>query len=113
MRYGGEEFAVILSQISAQKALLIAEQIRERVEALVLEYKQSPVKVTISIGLAQFPLHLPESSKQEFTACEKHKLSLLQLDQLSSDIFSQADKALYKAKHSGRNKCVVYGENKS
>jgi diguanylate cyclase (GGDEF)-like protein len=85
-RYGGEEFTVVLVDIPAELALERAEKVRADVEKLVLHPSGKVVgTVTISIGLAQFPTH--GSTVEE--------------------LLLAADKALYEAKHAGRNRVVV------
>lgn len=86
-RIGGEEFAVMLPETSKDKAIEVAERLRETVEnlTLVLEENALPIKFTVSIGLVSL------ASK------DKTLESLLQL----------ADQALYQAKNSGRNRVCV------
>lgn len=85
-RYGGEEFAMIFPDTTLDTAYEIAEQTRIAVMDLAVpnptDIGEKVLKVTISIGVAQFDL-------------EK--------DSLNKDIIERADKALYKAKHGGRN----------
>lgn len=80
-RYGGEEFVVILTETSQKTAYVPMERLRKRIENNCFNFKNQQIKVTISIGI---------SSKTDF---EK-----------ASEMFDNADKALYKAKESGRNK---------
>ncbi|MAT43315.1 MAG: hypothetical protein CL609_13325 [Anaerolineaceae bacterium] len=87
-RYGGEEFAVILPQTSAIDAYLVAERLRQAVEINRFS-KNNNLQVTISLGVASAPEHA-ETPEQ---------------------IISAADKALYKAKNTGRNKVVSYDLN--
>ncbi len=85
-RNGGEEFTVILLDCHINQALSIAERIRTAVEkAEILLPDRRIIKITISIGVANYP----ESSQQ--------KEYLLEL----------ADSALYQAKRTGRNKVVI------
>lgn len=72
-RWGGEEFMVLCPGIVAQDAVAIAEKLRQRVEEL-------PIGVTISCGIA---------------GC--------QTGESMDGLINRADKALYAAKHSGRN----------
>jgi diguanylate cyclase (GGDEF)-like protein len=83
-RYGGEEFIVILPGINIEQATAIAECIRESVLKLNIEHTKSSVgRVSISIGVASMmPL----------------------IKQPSSVLVEAADKALYRAKTTGRNK---------
>ncbi len=86
-RYGGEEFAVILTGISNENALEMAHQIRSEVEALAIAHVDSPYKkVTISLGIVSLEHPTKISAR---------------------DLFNRADHALYEAKNSGRNKVVA------
>lgn len=81
-RVGGEEFAIIVPETDADGALILAEKIRKEVEEHQF-YKN--LKVTVSLGVSD-----SNSGKT------------------ISDIYRQADDALYKAKNSGRNKVEKY-----
>jgi diguanylate cyclase (GGDEF)-like protein len=81
-RYGGEEFVVILPETDAAQALIVAEKMRDIVESLEIVHGEEPLHVTISLGVASFPMH----------AREKEELIL------------SADMALYTSKHNGRNR---------
>lgn len=83
-RYGGEEFVLLLNKITKNQAYLIAELIRYKVANI----SHLQIKFTISAGI------------YECTTVE---------NSLAEAIF-HADKALYKAKESGRNKAVIYQE---
>lgn len=82
-RWGGEEFVVYLPHTDPLGAIDVAERIRERVKGLVLEWNDSHVGTSVSIGVA--PL----------------RLEIASLDWL----LHEADTALYAAKAAGRN-CV-------
>jgi diguanylate cyclase (GGDEF)-like protein len=82
-RYGGEEFAILLSQVNAQQALAIAEKLRSQVETW--QFPGVPRTVTISAGVAACPDH--GSSRDELVRA--------------------ADNALYAAKQLGRNRCCL------
>lgn len=85
-RYGGEEFIIVLADITDQLAFERAEQVRQKVEKLVLHASgKDLVTVTISIGLSQFP---------------KHGTTV-------DALLLAADRALYEAKSAGRNRVVV------
>ena len=83
-RYGGEEFTVILPATDAKAALHVAERIRAATEAAVFEEGTIDLKLTISVGVATCP-----------DAPSIH------------DLIVDADKALYAAKHQGRNRVVL------
>lgn len=89
-RNGGEEFSMILMNCTNMKAYDIAERIRKRVEGhvfLLNDGKQ--INITISLGIATYP-----DSAQD-----------------NESLFKSADKALYKAKNSGRNRVCYYSSN--
>ncbi len=87
-RYGGEEFVVLLNNANIGNARLIAERIRMSVDSLCLQTEDGPLQATISCGLA-----------------------ILQEKDDAHSLMCKADKALYKAKQTGRNKVCV-NENK-
>ena len=80
-RYGGEEFAVILLNIGPRESFQLAERIRKAVETMNPILEGQPQKVTISLGMAAFPDDAKD--RQALIEC--------------------ADRALYTAKHRGRN----------
>lgn len=85
-RYGGEELALVLPQTDLVGAGVLAERIRQAIEAIEIEDKNGarlPV-ITASIGVAD--LELADADPEELVA--------------------RADKALYAAKHNGRNQVV-------
>ncbi|MBC52629.1 MAG: sensor domain-containing diguanylate cyclase [Gammaproteobacteria bacterium] len=81
-RYGGEEFLVLLPGADLQEAAAIAERIRQTIEDLEVQYRHQRIRVTVSLGVAQWDAA-----------------------QYLDELIHAADKALYEAKHSGRN-CV-------
>ena len=87
-RYGGEEFVVILPETSIAGAAEVAEAIRQAIERCNIPHSASPVAahVTVSVGVAGGRV-TPEDKPSDFIA--------------------RADKALYEAKHSGRNRVKV------
>ncbi|CAN1600162.1 sensor domain-containing diguanylate cyclase [Pseudomonas mediterranea] len=88
VRYGGEEFAVLLPDTDLQGAMTLAEQIRQNLIDKHITHSGSPTGyLTVSLGCHAF---VPSS-----------------LD--SIEVFIQrADAALYQAKHSGRNRVAVW-----
>jgi diguanylate cyclase (GGDEF)-like protein len=81
-RFGGEEFAVILPETDKASAIMAAERISSRVSRERIKVFDEVLNVNISVGVATFPQNT-----------------------LYSDVLIEvADKALYKAKLSGRNR---------
>lgn len=88
-RYGGEEFVVGLAESGREQASLVTERIRQLVADQTVRAYDETVHVTVSMGIALFPLH--GSTASELLEC--------------------ADQALYQAKASGRNRIVIYRTN--
>jgi diguanylate cyclase (GGDEF)-like protein len=86
-RYGGEEFAVILTNTDAAGATHIGEAIREQVAALQIDFDGKRIPVTVSVGVSAI---IPSQTD------------------VSDRLIAQADKALYRAKHSGRNQVCIF-----
>lgn len=88
VRYGGEEFIIILPNTNLSGALHVGETIRKNIEMLEIEHKKSSVSkwLTCSMGVSTHPSEAPLKENQD----------LAQID--------SADAALYKAKQNGRNR---------
>jgi diguanylate cyclase (GGDEF)-like protein len=88
VRYGGEEFLVVLdvggNTNDRGDLVAVGDRIRERVAALDLSETGAGLKVTVSIGIATADAGKP-----------------------LAEAIARADTALYEAKESGRNRCVV------
>ena len=87
-RWGGEEFLIILPETPAAKAYAFAEKLRHLISSCALP---TVGHLTASIGVAHFN---PESDTP-------------------ANLLERADKALYEAKHSGRNKVVFLAGNEN
>ena len=85
IRYGGEEFIIILYDISIEDAFKKADILREKFSNIYFETTNESIRKTLSIGLSEF--NNTESPLQ---------------------VIKQADIALYKAKNSGRNQVVIF-----
>jgi diguanylate cyclase (GGDEF)-like protein len=108
IRYGGEEFVILLPHTHAVEADCAAERIRQSIESLVIKSGAGdPVAVTLSIGIAEFPLHLSNKDRDSLQRKEKSKLNTKTKGSLMDAIIKQADKALYQAKETGRNQSVI------
>ncbi|MDD3625964.1 MAG: GGDEF domain-containing protein [bacterium] len=88
-RYGGEEFVIIFPGMKKEHVLRILEELRISINANEFTNNRQTEKITVSFGVAEFSFELS-----------------------SKEIISQADKALYTAKETGRNKIVLYSEKK-
>ena len=82
-RFGGEEIAIILRAIEIDSAFVMAERLRKLVEATKIDFDGKQLRATVSIGLASYPS----------TPCKTPE-----------HLVEAADKALYRAKHGGRNR---------
>lgn len=82
-RYGGEEFLLILPELGVQDVCFLAERIRKKIEELKI-FEIDNLPVTASLGVAVFNPLMPDEN-----------------------LISLADRALYEAKHSGRNRVVI------
>ena len=88
-RYGGEEFVIVLFDSSQKECHERFEIIRERINNLQLRYRDQLLgRMTVSIGIA-------EATDNDMTA---------------EELIAAADKALYSAKHAGRDCIVVFNE---
>ncbi len=84
-RYGGEEFAIICVNDDKKNASKLAERLRKEIESTTILYEGGKLNVTASLGVASYP----EDGKD--------KISIIEM----------ADRALYRAKHEGRNRVVL------
>ena len=93
-RYGGEEFSILLPFTKINEAKMVAERLRKAVESKTIDISKvnnendtKTLKITISMGIYE----IKENDKEE-------------------DLLLKADKALYQAKNTGRNKVVINNE---
>jgi diguanylate cyclase (GGDEF)-like protein len=85
-RYGGDEFVVVLGNVTEDIAFARAEKLRKSVAKHQILHKKDKVSNSVSIGIAMFPDH---GSSGE-------------------TVLQKADQALYQAKQMGKNRVVVY-----
>lgn len=85
-RYGGEEFLLILPQVTKVEAIEVAEKLRRAIAANPFEPARSASKITVSVGIANLPV--------DATVQEK--------------LVDCADAALYASKRAGRNQATPY-----
>ncbi|MBU3949016.1 MAG: diguanylate cyclase [Proteobacteria bacterium] len=87
-RYGGEEFAIILTNTNIDNAVYLSDRFMKKLSLHEFEYDSSKFNLTGSIGIAA----LDNNS----------------WEQTQAELIKRADTALYKAKEQGRNRIVVY-----
>lgn len=87
-RYGGEEFALILPRTPKERAMTIADRIRERVNKREFCINNEGLKISVSMsaGISEYPYD----------------------GQSCNELVERSDEALYYAKHSGRNRVELY-----
>ena len=85
-RVGGEEFAIILPETIGERALAVAERLREQVAALEVSTEAAVIRyVTISLGVAEAWAGMNGTKA----------------------LYAAADKALYAAKRAGKNRSLL------
>ena len=83
-RFGGEEFVALMPETSTDEALIVAEKLRKKIEESPFNFKKEPVQITVSFGISE----------------------IVEWESID-EVFNRADKALYKAKESGRNQVQI------
>jgi diguanylate cyclase (GGDEF)-like protein/PAS domain S-box-containing protein len=84
-RYGGEEFTFLLADLDSKGAMEMAERLRKNVEKTTMKTDAGEVKLTISLGVAEYNENNPDLKT----------------------LVTRADQALYVAKHKGRNRVAL------
>ena len=85
-RLGGEEFGILLTNVSSELTHVIAERLRNKMAALTVPYMDTSIHFTVSIGVADL---------------------LLDTDNPLESMMKRADMALYRAKNAGRNRVCL------
>lgn len=83
-RMGGEEFMLVLTETSADDALIVTDKLRGVIQQANFHFRDTAVPVTVSCGITDYS----EGDSVE-------------------ELYSRADEALYEAKEGGRNRCVL------
>ncbi|MCP4217492.1 MAG: GGDEF domain-containing protein [bacterium] len=87
-RFGGEEFLIILPETALEGGIKLADRIRDQLEKTEVVFNGKVIRTTISVGISQFGLHGEDSDT----------------------LFATADKALERAKKTGKNKVLAAEE---
>ena len=85
-RIGGEEFCILFTSGEREKIREAIERFRDAIRNMTIRYEDASISITASFGLAHYS-----------SALERHE-----------DLFRNADSALYRAKHNGRNRLCEY-----
>ena len=85
-RFGGEEFLIVLPGVTSEIAFQVAERWRKSFVGLTMPFEPIEIKVTLSCGISEFPTD----------------------GNTKDGLISAADKALYRAKQTGRNRVVIW-----
>ncbi|MEN8908214.1 MAG: diguanylate cyclase [Clostridiales bacterium] len=94
IRYGGEEFIIVLPNTSVSASKNLAERIRKKVSQSFIKLNLIEISITISIGISRYISNKGNSSSEEINR-----------------LIHEADLALYSAKSTGRNKTIIYPFN--
>ena len=89
-RYGGEEFVAVLPETPLKQAAGVLDELRGHVADMPFHFQGQPVRVSVSVGLSCFREEIEPDA-----------------------VFDEADKALYIAKHNGRNRVEMATELKT
>ena len=89
-RFGGDEFVVLMPNTYKINALVLSERLRKTIGQKPIKVKDTDVKITISGGVAGFPVDA----------------------QQGEDLLNMADSALYRAKGAGKNSISLFKEDK-
>ena len=87
-RYGGEEFVLVMPNISLEVAKERAQSLHQAVSTMFIPFGRFMLNITMSMGISMFPAH----------------------GETRDELLRTADKALYAAKNAGRNQVSVYRE---
>ncbi len=91
-RYGGDEFAIVLPNTTAEDAYNRAEELLKKISSLTLLYRSGqPLRITFTAGVATYPVH----------------------GETIEETFNRADTALYRAKKKGRNRVELFAKEES
>lgn len=90
VRFGGEEFALLLPKTNLKEAVLLADRLLRKISSTEIRTDLHTIQISVSIGVSYLP----------------HNTELTQ-KQLGNRLIIEADKAVYRAKEAGRN-CVRY-----
>ncbi len=101
-RFGGDEFIIVLPGQSAEDASTVAERIRKVFEKTSFMPKEKTIHKTVSMGIASCYYADGNSKKGR-----KKRIFPSDYEKAATELTNLADKALFEAKNSGKNKTVI------
>ncbi|MFC1745118.1 diguanylate cyclase [Candidatus Riflebacteria bacterium] len=90
VRYGGEEFVLLLPATNLDNAVIVSERLRTKIENNIVIYGEHELKVTASFGICEFPTMASDAD----------------------ELIKNADLALYLSKKNGRNRITIFDSSK-
>ena len=105
-RFGGDEFAIVLPGQTTKEAFIVAERIRKKFERIIFNPEGQKVSKTISLGIAQCFFQGGQSKETK-----SRSIPRAYFEKKASELVRLADKALYKAKNTGKNRTIIAQES--
>jgi diguanylate cyclase (GGDEF)-like protein len=102
IRFGGEEFDVILPSTNTDGAVIYVKKVLEKIRKLKVSHNGSKLKITVSAGISNFV----------YVFVGKKLISDSDIENKYCELQSCADNALYEAKYNGKDRYSVYSEDK-
>jgi PAS domain S-box-containing protein len=101
-RFGGDEFVIVLPGQNAEDASIVAERVRNAFEQIPFTPKRKTIKKTVSLGIAA--CYYADGKAKKGT---KKRIFPPDYEKAAAELTNLADKALYEAKNSGKNKTIT------
>jgi len=102
IRFGGEEFDVILPSTSLDGTIIYVDKVFERFHNICVDHDGEKLSVTVSAGISHMHYRFNKNKKVEDSDVKKRYL----------DLQKKADNALYEAKFLGKNRYCIYSGKK-
>lgn len=99
VRFGGEEFLVLLPETSLEQGQIVAEKIRKKISQIKIASRKGDITFTVSIGMAG-------TEQEGIIKCPP-------ADEAGREFLKRVDEALYQAKRKGKNRVEVWNSKKS
>ena len=102
IRFGGEEFDIILPATKIEGAVTYIEKIFKSIEKLGIEFNNDILRITVSAGM----------TSMEYSFGDGVKLKETDIEESFARMQKEADNALYEAKYMGKNRFCIFTETK-